>query len=137
MEDGLVLRSDAEAVATLALGDPASDLLVVVDDVDLPFGRLRLRPSGGAGGQKGLFDILEALASRDVPRLRFGVDRPPEGVETSDWVLSPFSEEEAARLPERIGAACDAIDAVFADGVESAMGRVNRAPAPEPAGPVQ
>ena len=119
----------AEAVAGLPVEDPSADLLVVFDDVDLPFGRLRLRPAGGAGGHRGLGHILECLARRDIPRLRFGVGRPPLSDETADHVLAPFSPDEAVRLPDAITRASDAVGVALADGVVSAMNRFNRDPA--------
>lgn len=118
----------AEAVAGLPIEDPSSDLLVVFDDVDLPFGRLRLRPSGGAGGHRGLGHVLECLVRRDIPRLRFGVGRPPESDDTADHVLAPFSAEEAARLPELIARASEAAGVALREGVVSAMNGFNREP---------
>lgn len=127
----------AAAVAGLGLTDPASELLLVFDDVDLPFGRLRLRPRGGAGGHRGVADVIEALGHSDFPRLRFGVGRPEGALDTADWVLEPFSEDEEQRLPERLEAACDAVDAALLDGVGPAMNRFNRDPAPEAPEPVK
>lgn len=122
-------RSGRAVEAALAAHplDPASDLLVVYDDLDLPFGRLRLRPSGGAGGHNGLSDIQECLGRSDFARLRFGIGRPPAGVETVAYVLAPFSEAEAAALGDRLDAACDAIELALAEGVARAMNRVNAA----------
>jgi peptidyl-tRNA hydrolase, PTH1 family len=108
--------------------DPATELLVVYDDIDLPFGRLRLRPSGGAGGHNGLGDVQERLGRSDFARLRFGIGRPPDGVDPVDWVLAPWSRDEEAALPARLDAACDAIELAFARGVAFAMNRVNAAP---------
>jgi PTH1 family peptidyl-tRNA hydrolase len=125
----------AEALRGLAIEAPAADLCVVLDDVDLPFGRLRVRPAGGAGGHKGLGDVIEALGRNDFPRLRFGVGRPPAGLETAEWVLEPFSEEETARLGERIEVASEALAAVLIEGVEAAMNRFNRELSPEAAAP--
>ena len=116
----------AEAVAALPLGDPAESLLVVLDDVDLPFGRLRLRPSGGAGGHRGLADVLLRLERRDVPRLRFGVGRPPDGGDTADHVLAPFSAEEATRLPAAIARAAAAAAVALRSGVIAAMNVFNQ-----------
>jgi PTH1 family peptidyl-tRNA hydrolase len=124
----------AEALRGLAIEDPAADLFVVLDDVDLPFGRLRLRPSGGAGGHRGLGDVIEALGRSDFPRLRFGVGRPPPLLDTADWVLEPFSEEEAAQLGPRVEAACEALGAALLEGVVAAMNRFNRDAASEAAG---
>jgi PTH1 family peptidyl-tRNA hydrolase len=116
----------AEALRGLAVEDPAVDLLVVLDDVDLPFGRLRVRPSGGAGGHRGLGDVIETLGRSDFPRLRFGVGRPPAPLDTAEWVLEPFSEEEAAQLGERIEVASEALGAALLEGVAAAMNRFNR-----------
>jgi PTH1 family peptidyl-tRNA hydrolase len=117
----------AAAVTGLALADPAQDLLLVFDDVDLPFGRLRLRPGGGAGGHRGLSDVIEALGRSDLPRLRFGVGRPQEPRDLAEWVLEPFSAEEERRLDERLEAAADAATAGLVDGIAAAMNRVNAA----------
>jgi PTH1 family peptidyl-tRNA hydrolase len=115
----------AEALRGLGVEDPAADLLVVLDDVDLPFGRLRVRPAGGAGGHRGLEDVIEALGRSDFPRLRFGVGRPPALLDTAEWVLEPFSEEEQARLGPRIEAASEALGAALLEGVAAAMNRFN------------
>jgi PTH1 family peptidyl-tRNA hydrolase len=116
----------AEAVADLAIADVAADLLVVIDDVDLPFGRLRLRAEGGAGGHRGLGDVIEKLARRDFARLRFGVGRPAPDQETADHVLEAFSAEEQALLPARIERAAHAIEAALRRGVVAAMNEFNR-----------
>jgi PTH1 family peptidyl-tRNA hydrolase len=121
----------AEALRGLGLGDPAADLLVVLDDVDLPFGRLRVRPSGGAGGHRGLGDVIEVLGRSDFPRLRFGVGRPLAPLDTAEWVLEPFSEEEAAQLGPRIEAASEALGTALLEGVAMAMNRFNREAASE------
>jgi PTH1 family peptidyl-tRNA hydrolase len=128
----------AAALADLPVEDPARDLLVAYDDVDLPFGRLRIRHAGSSGGHNGLGHILERLGGKQVPRLRFGVDRPPAGADTRDHVLEGFSRAERDALPERLARAADAITHAFREGVEAAMNRYNResdAPAaPENAG---
>ena len=117
----------AQALAGLGVEAAARDLLVVYDDVDLPFGRLRLRPAGGAGGHNGVADIIEALDSRRFTRLRFGVGRPDGILDTADWVLGPFSLPEVAELPGRLAAGAEAIEIALVEGVESAMNRFNRA----------
>ena len=84
-------------------------ILVVADDVNLPLGRLRVRPSGSAGGHNGLSDIEKALGNRGYPRLRLGVGAPPERMDRADYVLSRFSTAEmpvASRVAE---VAADAI----------------------------
>lgn len=115
--------------------DPASDLLVVYDDLDLPFGRLRLRPGGGAGGHNGLADIQERLGRNDFARLRFGIGRPPAGEDPIEHVLARWTPEETEQLGARIEAACDAIEIALREGVAQAMNRVNAAPVTPPVSP--
>lgn len=115
----------AAALADLPVAEPAH-LIVVFDDVDLPFGRLRLRPGGGAGGHRGLADVIERLGRSDFPRLRVGVDRPPPGVDTAAYVLEPFNSDEAARLPDLLERACQALECALREGVLSAMNRFNK-----------
>jgi PTH1 family peptidyl-tRNA hydrolase len=122
-----------EAVAELGVEDPRQDLLIVLDDMDLPFGRLRLRPAGGAGGHLGLADILAGLGSREVPRLRFGVGRPREEAGAVEHVLQRFSPEEEQSLPAQIERAARAVAAALFEGVTPAMNEFNRDPASEDA----
>jgi PTH1 family peptidyl-tRNA hydrolase len=125
-------RAVLVAVSALALDDVAADLLVAYDDLDLPFGRLRIRPGGGAGGHNGLADVQDRLQRSDFARLRFGIGRPPPGEDPIAYVLAPFSDAEAEVLEARIDAAAGAAEAVLEDGVERAMSRFNAA-APEQA----
>lgn len=107
---------------------PQRDLLVVYDDLDLPPGRLRLRPSGRSGGHRGLSDIVQALGTEAVPRLRFGIGHPGAKTGVVDWVLEPFTaEDEAGWLPAAIERAADAVVAFVEDGLIAAMGRFNAA----------
>jgi PTH1 family peptidyl-tRNA hydrolase len=116
----------AEALRLLPVGDAAQDLLVVFDDLDLPFARLRLRKAGGAGGHRGVEDVIRCLGSEDFPRLRFGIGRPPPGQDPVAWVLQAFSPEEQAQLAGAVDAAAAAVLDVVRHGVEPAMNRVNR-----------
>ena len=70
--------------------------------------------------------MIERLGRRDLPRLRFGVGRPQEAMETTDWVLRPFSSEEEAALPERVEAAASAVETVLLEGIAPAMNLFNR-----------
>jgi PTH1 family peptidyl-tRNA hydrolase len=115
----------------LALGecpevDPARDLIVVYDDLDLAFGRIRLRASGGSGGQRGVQNIIDLLGRQDFSRLRFGLGRPSsEGEDVSDFVLRGFEPDELMALPGRISEATDVLDHFLHEGIESAMDRFN------------
>ena len=121
------LCGDAVADAAQALGlERAEQVLVVTDDVDLPFGRIRLRTKGGAGGQRGMAHIIERLGTKEFPRLRFGIGRPPEGWVTSDHVLDAFSADEEAELPGRIEHAAAALAHAVCAGVPIAMNAFNR-----------
>ncbi len=124
-----VNRSGAALLAVLERWpelDPKSDLLIVYDDLDLPTGRIRLRPSGGGGGHRGIGDILSKLDTKQIPRLRFGVGHPGSPGEVIDWVLRPFAaEEESAVLPRALERAADAIEMTIREGVGPAMGQFN------------
>lgn len=104
---------------------PLENLMVVYDDVDLPFGSLRLRPSGGSAGQKGMESIIERLSGSGFPRLRIGIGRPPGRMEAADYVLKNFSASQAQFLPEILDRACDAILTYLREGIDSAMNQFN------------
>jgi len=116
----------ALALSKLPVEDPAHDLIVILDDVDLAFGRLRLRPGGGAAGHKGLEHVIERLGRSDLPRLRFGIGRPATPIDVVAWVLERFSAQEEQALPALVATAADALDAWLFEGLEAAMNRFNR-----------
>lgn len=107
--------------------DPAVDLMIVVDDVALPVGRIRLRPDGGPGGHNGLKDIQRALGGDQYPRLRIGID-PPGRVPQVDYVLQRFSVEQLDKLQPALDLACDAIECWIKQGITQAMTRHNAPP---------
>ena len=112
--------------------DPASDLLVLVDEVALDLGRFRLRGAGSAGGHNGLRSIEGALLRQDYARLRIGVGpRPMDYDDLADYVLDRFTSEERARLDELLDTLCQAVECWLEEGIERAMNRFNR-PAPTP-----
>ncbi|HUZ77265.1 MAG TPA: aminoacyl-tRNA hydrolase [Chloroflexota bacterium] len=116
---------------------PLERLLVVCDDIDLPFGRLRLRPSGSSGGHNGLKSIMQALGGRqDFARLRLGVGRPPHVPEVViGHVLDNFSKAEEEELAALIPAAADAVQLVLRGSLDQAMDRYNGRTAAAPASP--
>jgi PTH1 family peptidyl-tRNA hydrolase len=88
-----------------------------------------LRAAGGAGGHKGLVDVIEKLGREDLPRLRFGVGRPTTPIDVTDWVLQRFSPEEEQALGGWVALAADALDAWLREGLAAAMNRYNRSEA--------
>ena len=102
---------------------PLHDLLVVADDFALPFGKLRFREGGGAGGHNGLRSIIEELGNEKFSRLRVGIGEPGRGA--VDHVLSRFQPDERERLDELIDAAADAVEAWARDGTSKAANRFN------------
>ena len=104
--------------------DPAEELLVVTDDVDLPLGRLRLRREGSAGGHNGLRDIIASLGSNEFNRLRVGIGRPGSSRVTVDHVLATFKPERELAT-ESIAAAADAVETWLRAGIEEAMNQFN------------
>lgn len=105
---------------------PPERILVVYDDLDLPLGRLRLRPEGGSGGHKGMRSIIEVLGTLAFPRLRVGIDRPPGSTDPAEYVLQPFDEDQRCLHTEVIARAMAAIECWLADGIVAAMDRFNR-----------
>lgn len=101
---------------------PPESLLVIYDDMDLPFGAMRMRPFGGHGGHNGMRSIIATMSDR-FPRLRIGVDRPE--YDSIDHVLSPFSAAERERLPEILSHAAEGAERWLNSGIEDAMQFVN------------
>ncbi len=117
-------RSVAQALGFFKL-DPVADLLVIVDDVALPTGAIRLRASGGSGGHNGLSDVQRALGTPDYPRLRVGIDACPPMMKLEDYVLGRFTSEQAALLEPALDKAADAAEAFITSGLAAAMNRFN------------
>jgi len=102
-----------------------SDLFLIVDDLDLPLGRLRLRQKGTAGGHNGLRSVIEALGTDGFPRMRVGIGRPPGKTDAADHVLARFSAEERQMLNDALDRAVEALEVAIVDGVDVAMNRFN------------
>ena len=101
------------------------DTVVVYDDLDLPFGKLRIRERGGDSGQRGVRSILEALGESEFARLRVGIGRPTTPMDPGDYVLQPFGPEETERLPAILDRAADALETIVFEGTIPAMNRFN------------
>ena len=100
-------------------------MLIAHDDLDLPFGTIRMRPGGGPGGQKGLASTIEQLGTEDIPRLRMGIGRPPGRMDAADYVLQTFSKAEMKELSSILDRAADAVLTFVTDGLDKAMNKYN------------
>ncbi len=102
-----------------------SSILVVSDDLALPFGKIRVRRKGSAGGQKGLKSVIERLGTQDFPRVRLGIapDHPVAGA--TDFVLEEFPKRDREALSEMVARAADAVEAVLTTGIAEAMSKYN------------
>lgn len=100
--------------------------LVVLDDLALPAGKLRLRASGSDGGHNGLRDIQRALGTDQYPRLRVGIDAPPPGFAGKDYVLGRFTQEQRAKIDVALPRAVECCLVWSKEGIEAAMNRFNR-----------
>jgi PTH1 family peptidyl-tRNA hydrolase len=100
-------------------------LLVAHDDLDLPFGTIRLRPGGGPGGQKGVASTIQRLGSEDFARLRIGIGRPPGRMDPANYVLQDFGGEEIPLLAEILERSVDAALCFVSEGIQAAMNGFN------------
>mgnify|MGYP000848418750 FL=1 len=104
---------------------PNENLMILSDDLDLPFGTIRIRASGGPGGQRGLSSILEKLGTKDIPRMRLGIGRPPGRMDPADYVLQNFSRDDLKSLSELLDRAADAALEFVVNGLTAAMNKFN------------
>lgn len=110
---------------------PAENLMVAHDDLDLPLGTIRIRPGGGAGGQRGMASTIERLGTQDFPRLRLGIGRPPGRMDPAAYVLQDFSRDDLLIVSETLERAADAMLAFVMDGLNKAMNKFNGGPSTE------
>ncbi len=116
-------RSVQQAVSFFKL--ELEDLLVVCDDLNLPCGKLRVRPGGSSGGQNGLNSIIQMLGSQDFPRLRIGIDRPPGQQDPAAYVLGRFLKAQQEEIDISLQLAADAVEVWVAEGLEACMNKFN------------
>jgi len=107
-----------------SLGIEPGDLIIIYDDLDLPFGRLRIKADGGHGGHNGLRDIVAILGCKDFIRLRVGIGRPERG-DVTGHVLSRFATNEKKMLPQLLDTAAEAVEKILSSGVTEAMNSFN------------
>ena len=113
------------------------DCIVVHDDVDIPLGRLRVKRTGGSGGHRGVASIMAALDSPDFIRVKLGIGRPAAGLDTADFVLQPFTQEEEAFILPAARRAASLVERILTDGLERAMALWNGAASATLAHPAQ
>lgn len=104
---------------------PSENLIVIHDDLDLPALSIRLRPGGGAGGQKGIASIIQNLGTQQFNRVRVGIGRPPGRMDAATYVLKNFSKQEEAELPFLLSKVKDAVIDIMDIGIEAAMNKYN------------
>ncbi len=105
--------------------DPANELIVISDDIDLEPGHIRIRKQGSAGGQNGLKDIIEKLGTQEFIRVRVGTGAKPRGRDLADWVLSRFGSEDRKKADEAVAKAAEAAAVIVEDGPDKAMNLFN------------
>jgi peptidyl-tRNA hydrolase, PTH1 family len=102
------------------------DLVVIHDDLDLPFGRLRFKRNGGSGGHQGVRSIIERMGGNDFLRLKVGIDRPPPGMDPAEYVLTPFDKTERILLDDILSRAAESLEVLLFEGIETAMNRYQK-----------
>ena len=109
-------------------GISSRNLLIIHDDIDIPFGRIKIKEKGGHGGHNGVKSLMEALGTGDFPRVRVGVGRPESGGDVVQHVLEPFGTGEEAKLDGILDRAAEAAVTVLSHGAKFGMNRFNRKP---------
>ncbi len=102
------------------------DLIIVHDDLDLPFGKLRFKRRGGDGGHQGIRSIIESMGGNNFLRLKVGIGRPPEGMEPAEFVLEVFNKIEEPQLDKILSQAAESLKVLLLEGLEIAMNRFQK-----------
>jgi peptidyl-tRNA hydrolase, PTH1 family len=102
------------------------DLIVVHDDLDLPFGRLRFKHRGGDGGHQGVRSIIERMGGNNFLRLKVGIERPPQGVDPAEYVLETFDRIEQSQLDQILSRAAESLNVMLLEGLEKAMNQFQK-----------
>jgi len=101
------------------------DLIIVHDDIDLPFETIRLKAGGGHAGHKGLISVIDHLGDTEFIRVRIGIGKPPERSMVEKYVLEPFTEDEMKLLPRITASTSDAVTMIISSGIQTAMNHYN------------
>jgi peptidyl-tRNA hydrolase, PTH1 family len=104
---------------------PLDQLLLIFDDLDLPFGTIRIRKSGSSSGQKGMKSIIEQLGTEEFPRIRVGIGRPPGKMNSEDYILNKFKKSEKSDLDFILSECVDAVESFIENGIEMTMNHFN------------
>ncbi|MCI0608202.1 MAG: aminoacyl-tRNA hydrolase [Anaerolineae bacterium] len=104
---------------------PLTNMMVLSDDLDIPFGTIRIRAAGGPGGQRGLSSVIESLGTKDFPRSRLGIGRPPGRMDPANFILQNFSRDEMKSISEILDAGADAVLEFVKNGLNAAMNKFN------------
>jgi PTH1 family peptidyl-tRNA hydrolase len=121
------LHLSGQAVSTLVkfYKVPFERMLVIYDEVDLPFGTIRIRPGGGSAGHKGLGSIIQQIGTEEFPRIRIGIGRPPGQKSAANYVLRDFSNQEKSILDEILDSASEAVAVFIQSSLDQAMNQYN------------
>jgi len=104
---------------------PPAHVIAVHDELDIPYGQVRVKCGGGEGGHNGLRSMSKSLGTKEYVRVRFGIGRPPGRQDPADWVLKDFSAAERKELDLHLERAADAVEALIADGLATAQNTYN------------
>jgi PTH1 family peptidyl-tRNA hydrolase len=121
------MNNSGEGVAYLLTRFAAqpANLIIIYDEMDLPVGKLRIRPSGSAAGHNGIHSIITALRTQDFPRIRVGIGHPPPEQETRCHVLTPFTPDESPVIDESVKRVVEAVGCILEENITTAMNRYN------------
>jgi peptidyl-tRNA hydrolase, PTH1 family len=124
------LSGEAVRQAAGFYGHAPGDIIVIYDDMDIPFGQLKIKRRGGSGGHRGIASIIDHLQTDMFVRLRVGIGKPPEQVDPADYVLQCFTHAEEGQLKDLIGNVYKCVAVLLAQGPEAAMNLFHRTPQP-------
>ncbi|MGI6777323.1 MAG: aminoacyl-tRNA hydrolase [Acetivibrionales bacterium] len=105
---------------------PVENLIIIYDDIDLPLGKLRIRPKGSSGTHNGMKSVIYQLQSDEFPRVRIGIGSPPENYDMVDYVIGRFTDEERNTIDKMVKLAAEAVEEIIKAGIDPAMNKYNR-----------